>query len=108
MHLIEFMRFTHDGRVTKIRTGAVGSCIRVCLASWVKCEVKWQAHLVLAVVALVVALLSSCHQGSPLQGDHRHLPWSPAVRNNVHTHVTYAPSSNFSNMSVMCKSREFS
>ena len=24
MHLIEFVRFTHDGRVTKIKTGAVG------------------------------------------------------------------------------------
>ena len=24
MHLIELARFTHDGRVTKIRTGAVG------------------------------------------------------------------------------------
>ena len=24
MHLIEFARFTHDGHVTKIRTGAIG------------------------------------------------------------------------------------
>ena len=66
-----------------------------------------EAHLVLAVVVLVVALLSSCHQGSPLQGDHWHSPWSPAVRDNVHTHVTYAPGSNFSNTSIMCKSRKF-
>ena len=75
---------------------------------WVKCEVKWQAHLVLAVVVLVVALLSSCHQSSPLQGNlTQHLPWPPVVHDNVHTHVTYAPSSNFSNASIMCKSHKF-
>ena len=34
---------------------------------------------------LVVALLSSSHQGSPVQGDHWHAPWFPAlaVRDNV-------------------------
>ena len=102
MHLIEFERFTHDGRVTKIRNGGA-----VHLLSWIKCEMKWQAHLVLTVVVLVVALLSSCHQSSPVQGDHRHSPWSPAVRDNVHMHIAYAPGSNFSNTSIMCKSHEF-
>ena len=29
MHLIEFARFTHDGRVTKIRTGVVGAYMRM-------------------------------------------------------------------------------
>ena len=28
MHVIEFARFTHDGRVTNIRTGVVG-CVYV-------------------------------------------------------------------------------
>ena len=31
---------------------------------------------------------------------------APAVRDNVHTHVTYTPGSNFSNPSIMCKSCE--
>ena len=105
-HLIEFARFTHDGHVTKIRTSAVGH-VYTCLPLWVKYYVKWQAHLGLAIVMLVVTLLSSCHRGSPLQGDHRHSPWSPAIRDNIYTHVMYAPSSNFSNTFIMCKSREF-
>ena len=29
MHFIEFTRFTHDGHVTKIRTGAVGCMFTV-------------------------------------------------------------------------------
>ena len=48
-------------------------------------------------IVLVVALLSSRHQGNPLQGDHRHAPWSPVVCDNIHTHITYASGSNFSN-----------
>ena len=69
--------------------------LRVSLLSWVKCKVKWQVHLVLVVAVLVVAL-SSCHQGSPLQGDDRHVSWSLVMHDNVHTHVTYATGSNFS------------
>ena len=67
--------------------------LRVSLLSWVKCKVKWQVHLVLVVAVLVVAL-SSCHQGSPLQGDDRHVSWSLVMHDNVHTHVTYATGSN--------------
>ena len=110
MHLIEFARFAHDGRVTKIKTGNVRNvCIYVhyhvplalqtmaragyrlgldCPDGWKKAACQ-QARLPLV---LGVPAISPCI--------------SPTMV-NIRVYVAYRTSSNFSNMSIMCKSREF-
>ena len=102
-HLIEFARFTHDGHVTKIRTGCVRNVRMYVIAH------RWRL-----MVSAGDRLGVDCSCGRKKAAQQPLVLGVPAISSrisptmvNIRVYTAYHTGSNFINTSIMCKSREF-